>query len=170
MRFERDERELCITLRFEEGECVTDLAIHSLIRKAQAANMWNAIVVIPVSARYDELFYDWREEPARIQHEEELMAGAVQIVSSNMGAIACALYGGAELLEIDSTETTRFRILVEAENWRIFEHDYNNNRLAISDAKHLIERFSYLARKVKTARANGGKYQTDDYQWLLHGK
>lgn len=59
MRFEHERLQL--TLHFDPEDAVSDLAIRTLIAKAEAAGYWNAVAVVPPGTRLD-VFDNWYEE------------------------------------------------------------------------------------------------------------
>lgn len=64
MKFERDVRNLTITLTFDDDEQVSPLAIATLIAKAELGKFWTATVICPVQYRYLDCFDEFYEEPS----------------------------------------------------------------------------------------------------------
>jgi hypothetical protein len=60
MKFSNDDRQ-SITMTFDKDETVTDLAIATLIQKAENKKLWSAVAVIPIRFRNLDCFDTWRE-------------------------------------------------------------------------------------------------------------
>ncbi len=62
MKFQSDERQLSITMSFDQGEVVTPVAIEALIAKGESRKFWEVRAIVPVQYRYLDCFDDFYEE------------------------------------------------------------------------------------------------------------